>query len=77
MSENLENTGYTKKGKACIYNVNIMEEISNIIANGSNAVTKRVFNGGERIERVGNPKDILTYINKIDLIIDNKNKLFD
>ncbi|MBE5756256.1 MAG: coproporphyrinogen dehydrogenase HemZ [Clostridiales bacterium] len=76
MTENLENTGYSLKGKACVYNINIMEEISNIVANGANAVSKRVFNGGERLERTGNPKDIKTYIEKIDKLIEDKNKLF-
>ncbi|MBR2614581.1 MAG: coproporphyrinogen dehydrogenase HemZ [Clostridia bacterium] len=76
MTENLENTGYALKGKACVYNINIMEEISNIVANGANAVSKRVFNGGERLERVGNPKDIKTYIEKIDKLVEDKTKLF-
>lgn len=77
MAGNLENTGYAKKGKACVYNVDVMEEITDNLACGANAVSKKLFDGGDRIERYGAPKDIATYIAKIDTIIDEKNKLFE
>ena len=76
MAGNLENTGYTKAGKACVYNVDVMEEIADNLACGANAVSKKLFSGGERIERYGAPKDISTYISKIDKVIEEKNKLF-
>lgn len=40
-SGNLENVGYAKPNKACIYNVDIMEEDTSIIANGANAISKK------------------------------------
>ena len=76
MAGNLENTGYTKNGFACVYNVDVMEEIADNLACGANGVSKKLFDGGERIERYGAPKDIKTYIDKIDEIISRKNKLF-
>ncbi len=76
MAGNLENTGYTKKGKACIYNVDVMEEISDNLACGANAVTKKLILSENRIERYGAPKDIKTYIEKVDKIIEEKNKFF-
>lgn len=76
MAGNLENVGYAKEGKACVYNVNVMEEISSTVACGANAISKRVFNGGERIERSASPKDIATYLGKIDKIKEEKSKLF-
>ena len=76
MAGNLENTGWTKKGKACVYNIDVMEEISDNLACGANAVSKKLFSDENRIERYGAPKDIPTYIGKIDKIIDEKNKLF-
>lgn len=76
MAGNLENTGYTKNGFACVYNVDVMEEIADNLACGANGVSKKLFGGGERIERYGAPKDIKTYIDKIDEIISRKNKLF-
>ncbi len=76
MAGNLENVGYTKPNKACVYNINVMEEISSTVACGANAISKRVFNGGQRIEREASPKDVKTYINKIDSILQAKEKLF-
>ncbi len=76
MAGNLENVGYAKAGKACVYNVDIMEEISNNVACGANAISKRVFNGGERIERCASPKDVVTYLNKLERIKEDKLKLF-
>ncbi|MBO5713060.1 MAG: coproporphyrinogen dehydrogenase HemZ [Clostridia bacterium] len=73
---NLENVGYAKKGYECLYNANVMEEYSNNIACGANAVSKRVFNLEDRIERYGAPKDIKTYINKVPEIIKNKQELY-
>ena len=77
MAGNLENVGYTKDGKACIYNIDVMEEIAQNVSCGANAISKRVFNGGERIERVASPKDVVTYLNKIEQIKAQKSKLFD
>ena len=76
MAGNLENTGYTKSGKACLYNVDVMEEITDNLACGANAVTKKLILDEDRIERYGAPKDIATYISKIDKIIEEKNKFF-
>jgi oxygen-independent coproporphyrinogen-3 oxidase len=76
MAGNLENVGYCKTGKACVYNIDVMEEISRNVACGANAISKVVYNGGERIERSASPKDVPTYIQKIENIIEKKNKLF-
>lgn len=64
-----ENVGWTKPNKACVYNVNVMEEITDNVAVGANAVSKRVFLEEGRIERFGSPKDLKTYIEKKDKII--------
>lgn len=76
MAGNLENVGYAKEGKVCVYNVDVMEEISQNVACGANAVSKRVFNGGERIERLASPKDIQTYLSKLPVILENKEKFY-
>ena len=76
MAGNCENTGWTKPGRACVYNVDVMEEIADNIACGANAVGKKLFLEEERIERLGSPKDIPTYIGKIDEIIARKRKLY-
>ena len=76
MAGNLENVGYCKPNKACIYNIAVMEETSNNVAVGANAISKRVFGSENRIERCANPKDIATYIAKKDKIISDKAKLF-
>lgn len=73
----LENVGWTKPGKACVYNIDTMEEISSNVAVGANAISKRYFSDEDRIERYAAPKDIPTYIRKIDEIIDKRNKLFE
>ncbi len=71
-----ENVGWSKRGHACVYNIDVMEETCDNLAVGANAVTKRVFLGEGRIERYGSPKDIPTYIQKLDVIVGEKNKLF-
>ncbi len=75
MAGNLENTGYSKPDKVCVYNVDIMEETADIVANGANAVSKRVTDTG-KITRLGAPKDTATYISKVDKLIEEKISLF-
>ena len=77
MAGNLENVGYCKEGKACVYNVNVMEEISSTVACGANAISKKVFNLENRIERLASPKDVKTYLEKIDTILLNKKNFFN
>lgn len=73
---NLENVGYSKKGAECLYNIDVMEENSDNIACGANAVSKKVFIKENRIERYGSPKDVRTYISKLSVIIKQKSELF-
>ena len=72
----LENTGWTKPNKACLYNIDVMEEISSNVAVGANSISKRLFDVDDRIERYAVPKDIPTYISKIDKIISERQEFF-
>ena len=82
MAGNFENVGYSKPGLECIYNILIMEEKQTIIAMGAGASTKIVFQneteGGQagRIERIENVKDVTNYIQRIDEMIERKQKFF-
>ena len=58
MAGNFENVGYAAPGKACIYNVLIMEEQQTIIGCGAGTTTKRLFPEENRIERAENVKDL-------------------
>ncbi len=75
MSGNLENTGFCRTGKHCIYNIDIMDESASILAFGAGAISKRVFPRG-RIERQANAKDLATYIEGIEGLISRKTELF-
>ena len=81
MAGNFENVGYAAPGKAGVYNVLIMEEKQTIVACGAGASTKRVWtepnpDGTHRIERCENVKDVGQYIERIDEMIERKQKLF-
>ena len=71
-----ENVGWTKAGHACVYNIDVMEEIADNLAVGANAVSKKLFQGGARIERHGSPKDIPTYLAKTEQLIRERAALF-
>lgn len=72
MAGNFENVGYAAKGKACIYNILIMEEKQTIIACGAGTTTKVMFPEENRLERVENVKDVEQYILRIDEMIGRK-----
>lgn len=76
MSGNLDNTGYAKIGKACMYNIDIMEETHSIIACGAGAISKRVWTAENRLERVANPKGIDVYLAREDKILRDKEQFF-
>ena len=73
---NLENVGYAAEGKLCVYNIDMMEETTSILAHGAGAMSKRVFGGQNRVERIPNPKDVPTYGAKLDTLDAAKRKLF-
>ena len=74
ISGNLENVGYARPGKAGMYNILIMEEKQSILALGAGSISKAVFPEG-RIERSDNCKDVATYIETIDEMIERKHRL--
>ncbi len=76
MAGNLENVGYCRPGKACIYNVDVMEETTCNLAFGAGAISKWVFDGRRRIERAANLKNIELYIARIDEMIEKKRALY-
>ncbi len=74
MSGNFENVGYAREGKLGLYNILIMEEKQTIVACGAGSVSKRVYPDG-RIERCENVKDVASFIERIDEMIERKRKL--
>lgn len=74
MTGNFENVGYAKVDKAGIYNILIMEEKQPIIALGAGGASKLIFEHGTRIERVENVKDVKNYIERIDEMIERKER---
>ena len=76
MAGNLENTGYALPGHACLYNVDIMEETSHILAMGAGGISKRIFPEEGHIERAPNVSNILEYLKRTEEMIKRKSELF-
>jgi len=75
MAGNLENVGFTKPGKAGLYNILIMEEKQSIAALGAGTVSKAVHPDG-RIERADDVKDLKEYGERIEEMIERKRRLW-
>ncbi len=75
MAGNLENVGYAKPGCACLYNIDIMEETTPILALGANGITKWLYDRERRIERAPNVRNIEQYIARVDEMAERKRKL--
>ncbi len=75
MSGGFENTGWTKKGFANLYNICIMEEICSILAMGGGGSTKLVRPGDGRNIRIMDPKYPKEYIETIDKICADRKKI--
>ena len=76
MAGNLENTGYALPGHACLYNVDMMEETTHVLAMGANGISKRIWPEEGRITRAPNVANITEYISRVDEMIQRKKDLF-
>lgn len=74
MSGGFENVGWSLRGHDSLYNICIMEELCSVLAMGGGASTKLVSPGG-RIERVFAPKYPLEYIQGIEKVCADKEKI--
>jgi len=77
MVGNMENVGYCRDEKICIYNIQMIEEKQTIIALGADGVSKVVFLDENRIERFANVKDVKEYNSRIDEMIARKIELLN
>ncbi len=75
MSGNFENTGWSKAGREGLYNILMMEEVQSIAAIGAGTVSKYVGAGSDSIKRMGAPKDLKSYFEKIDDIVIKKKEM--
>lgn len=74
MEDNGENVGFCKPGHECIYNIDIMQENTHILAMGSGAVSKKI--NGDTLIRRSDPKDIEVFIERIDDTISKSIEFF-
>ena len=72
---NLENVGWALKGKECIYNIFMMDEIHTVLAVGAGAVTKLKEPYGAYIERIFNFKYPYEYNSRFDELIKRKARI--
>ena len=75
MSGGFENVGWTRPGYENLYNICIMEELCSILAMGGGGSTKLIAPGDGRNIRLMDPKYPLEYIQKIQEICDDKEKI--
>ena len=76
MAGNLENVGYARPGKACLYNIGNMEETASVLALGAGAISKWLFARDLRIERAANVKNIEEYTRRVEEMVQRKREAF-
>lgn len=60
-----ENIGYARRGRECLYNILIMEEMQTIVAVGAGASTKLYHAELGQVSRIENVKSITEYIDRV------------
>lgn len=75
MSGGFENVGWAKPGHESLYNILIMEELCTILAMGGGGSTKLVDRRSGRIERIFDPKFPKEYMENIDRIVSDKERI--
>lgn len=74
---NLENVGWCRDGKPCLYNVFMMDETHSVFAAGAGAVTRLKDSKSGKIQRIYNYKYPYEYIDNFDNIISRKEGIYD
>ena len=72
MAGYFENTGYSRPGTDCLYNIRIMDEHQTIIALGAGGISKLYYPRSNRLERVANVTNYEQYISRIDEMCERK-----
>ena len=72
---NLENVGWAKTNRACLYNVYMMEECHTVLACGAGAVTKLCVPNSNNVERIFNFKYPYEYIDRFDELMARKQRV--
>ena len=75
MSGGVENVGWTLPGHENLYNICIMEELCSILAVGAGGSTKLIRRDGGKNTRIVAPKYPTEYIDAIDRICRDKEKI--
>ena len=75
MSGSFENVGWSKNGQDCLYNIYMMEELHTILSLGGGGMNKVNLPDGT-LQRFHNPKFPEQYIEMIDSVLEDKEKLF-
>ncbi len=76
MVGNLENTGWSKSGFECLYNVFIMDETHTILSCGAGGVTKIKQPDGPHIERIFNYKFPYEYNGRFEQLMERKGGIY-
>ena len=76
MAGAMENTGYCRDDKACLYNVRIMDEHQSTLAMGAGGISKKYYPEENRLVRVPNVTNYQEYISRIDEMIERKENTY-
>lgn len=72
---NLENVGWCKPGKECLYNIFMMEETQHIFSVGAGAVTKLIDFKNGSLERICNFKYPFEYNSRFGIMAERKKRI--
>ncbi|MBQ1281078.1 MAG: coproporphyrinogen dehydrogenase HemZ [Oscillospiraceae bacterium] len=76
MSGSFENVGWCKPGFDGLYNIYMMEELHTVLSVGGGGMNKVNLPGG-KIVRFHNPKYPKEYLDRLDIVLQEKEEIFD
>lgn len=76
MLGSLANIGYARPGRACLYNVLMMEEQQPVLGLGPGAVSKLPLPDTHHLRRLAFPKDVATYAAGLPRLLTARQRLF-
>lgn len=77
MAGNLENVGYSKPKKYCLYNIDVMEEDTSVLACGAGAISKKFSPRINLIERQANCKEPADYVKRFEEMLSKQKEFWE
>ncbi len=76
MTDDFANVGWSLPGHDSVYNIQMIGEHQHVVSAGAGSVSKAVLPGGYRLRKLYMPREEAAYLDRLPVLIQEREKLF-